>query len=410
MWRIHFKTAVRQFKANPLFAGINLFGIGITLTFLMVFITRYDYEMHPGPPEVYADEVLYFDYLYMHGPQKARWGRPSFSFLEKHVLPLKNEGQLAFYGQEKMEVHHGNAVRKYMLKYCNATYWQMMQFNFLEGQAFNKQHIQQRAHVVVLSRTLKTELLGKKQAVGKTVSLNGRQFRVTGVVEDVPVNCQTAFAHVWLPHTLDRGKGTAGFFGNYEAVLLPASHSSKATIHRRYQMRLKPTSYPTGFTQLQSKPYTQKEVAARSFGAREPLSIKFLKIALLILLVLLLPALSLINLNTARIRERFREIAVRKTFGARKREIIGQILAENLVLTGTAGLISLLFSSIIFSYAGNYLILSDPLLQASAPALTFSFRVFGILLLIVFVFTLLSGIIPAFRASKINVSHTLQKA
>ena len=54
-----------------------------------------------------------------------------------------------------------------------------------------------------------------------------------------------------------------------------------------------------------------------------------------------LPALHLVNLNIGRIEERTSEIGVRKSFGASARTLVGQFVAENVLLTLVGAAISL---------------------------------------------------------------------
>ena len=59
------------------------------------------------------------------------------------------------------------------------------------------------------------------------------------------------------------------------------------------------------------------------------------------LLFLLLPALHLVNLSIGRIEERTSEIGVRTSFGASTRTLVGQFVAENVLLTLIGGALSL---------------------------------------------------------------------
>ena len=59
------------------------------------------------------------------------------------------------------------------------------------------------------------------------------------------------------------------------------------------------------------------------------------------LLFMLLPALHLVNLNIGRIEERTSEIGVRKSFGASTRTLVGQFVAENVLLTLVGAALSL---------------------------------------------------------------------
>ena len=61
----------------------------------------------------------------------------------------------------------------------------------------------------------------------------------------------------------------------------------------------------------------------------------------IVLLLLLLPVLHLVNINISRIEERAAEIGVRRAFGGSSRTLVGQFIAENVLLTLVGGLLSL---------------------------------------------------------------------
>ena len=52
------------------------------------------------------------------------------------------------------------------------------------------------------------------------------------------------------------------------------------------------------------------------------------------------PALNLVNLNVSRALERASEIGVRRAFGASKRQLVGQFVLENVVLSTIGGLLA----------------------------------------------------------------------
>ena len=64
-------------------------------------------------------------------------------------------------------------------------------------------------------------------------------------------------------------------------------------------------------------------------------------VIVLMLLFMALPALNLINLNVGRIMERSSEIGVRKAFGATSRQLVAQLVLENVLLCLIGGAIGL---------------------------------------------------------------------
>ena len=90
---------------------------------------------------------------------------------------------------------------------------------------------------------------------------------------------------------------------------------------------------------------------------------------------------------------------------------MGQIIAENLVVTLLAGVMGLLLS-VAFAYLGNTLLFAQEFSQTlSPPAVDASILLhgstFGWALLFCFVLNLLSSGIPAWRASRIGIVNAL---
>jgi putative ABC transport system permease protein len=124
-------------------------------------------------------------------------------------------------------------------------------------------------------------------------------------------------------------------------------------------------------------------------------------IVVLMLLFMLLPALNLINLNVGRIMERSSEIGVRKAFGATSRQLVAQLVLENVLLCLIGGAIGLVCSAgVLWWLEGSGLI---PYLHVDL-----NLPVFGYGLLITLVFGVLSGLIPAWKMARLAPVHALK--
>ena len=124
-------------------------------------------------------------------------------------------------------------------------------------------------------------------------------------------------------------------------------------------------------------------------------------VTLIVLLFMLMPTINLININVSRILERSSEIGVRKAFGASSRTLIGQFLVENIFLTLLGGLLGFVLSALALQLISNSGII--PYAQ-----LTLNWRVFGIGIGLSLVFGLLSGVIPAYKMSKLQAVEALK--
>ena len=69
-----------------------------------------------------------------------------------------------------------------------------------------------------------------------------------------------------------------------------------------------------------------------------------LRYAIVVIILLLVPAVNLSGMTLSRMRRRMAEIGVRKAFGATGGELMRQVFFENLVLTLLAGIVGLALS------------------------------------------------------------------
>src|SRR5690606_17836835 len=87
------------------------------------------------------------------------------------------------------------------LKRTDAGFWQVFDFDFIEGRPFNERDVDEAAFVAVITDSARERLLGDGPAAGRYIEVDGQQFRVVGVVPDVSEMRVLPFADVWVPAT-----------------------------------------------------------------------------------------------------------------------------------------------------------------------------------------------------------------
>ena len=140
----------------------------------------------------------------------------------------------------------------------------------------------------------------------------------------------------------------------------------------------------------------------------------YLHYLLVIVILLLVPAINLSSMTLSRMRKRMSEIGVRKAFGATANVLLRQVFYENLLLTLIAGAVGMLFSyactfllnDFLFSNSENRAQMGNQLLRqicCSVPWIFLAAFIFCLLL------NLLSACIPAWRASRMNITDALNQ-
>lgn len=120
---------------------------------------------------------------------------------------------------------------------------------------------------------------------------------------------------------------------------------------------------------------------------------------------LLAGAVGVSNIMLVTVRERTREIGIRRALGATPRIIVGQILTESVLLTLMAGTAGLMSGVGVLSLAGKLLEHSDTVIKD--PQITFGVGIGALIILLII--GVLAGFIPANRAMKIKPIEAIRE-
>lgn len=407
MLKNYFKIAIAVLKRRKFFTFISLFGISFTLTIIIVLAAFIDNIVSANYPETNRDRSLYIISMQQKDPVHSGQmsGPMSFYFLNHYVSTLKTPAKIAissFFASTNTYVNNKKLV--ITVKYTNDAFWDVFQYQFLEGKPYNKQQIDNGEHVAVISEDTKKEYFADDASViGKYIEADNVQYRVTGVVKSVPVTQPISSADLFLPYTVSKADYRAkGYMGNYTAVLLANSKSNLPKIQEEYAnvvAKLPPEN--KDFSEIHSTADSYLKSFLSINNKDNGVTIILTIIIAFVLFVMLLPTLNLVNINISRILERSSEIGVRKAFGASSKTLVGQFIVENIILTFFGTALGLLFSFIILQVINNSDLISN-------IHLTINFTVLFYSLIVCLVFGLLSGVYPAWRMSRLHIVTALK--
>ena len=262
----------------------------------------------------------------------------------------------------------------------------------------------------MINARTRREFFGNSPAVGKMIEADGQRFRITGVVADIPIYRNNPFADIWVPISTSKNDHyRSEFLSGFTGLILAENRAAFPDIRREYQLRVAQIDMSDleapGVEVLLTRPETYYEAASREMlgtpveKTRGAYLIAYF--AGLMLLFMLLPTISLININVSRILERASEIGVRKAFGASKSTLVGQFVTENIILTLLGGALAFVASWIIltlFTRAGIV-----PYAQFSP-----NLRIFAVALGIALFFGVFSGVYPAWKMSRLHPVEALR--
>lgn len=407
MLKNYFRIAIAVLKRRKFFTFISLFGISFTLTILVVLSAFIDKILNDNYPDKKRNRSLYINHLSEIGEQSFNGGRLSHYFIDHYIGSLKTPEKLAFSSSfQATNTYVNNKKITINYKYTDSNYWEVTDYEFLEGKAFTAQQIKDAEKVGIISEATKLAYFGNvSSVVGQYIEADNIRYRVQGVVKNVPITLSMFYGDLYLPYTVSKIDVTRDkdYRGNFFGILLaPSSYDLKA-MQAEYDAML--SKVPMSDSQF-NRIYAPAETFIYAYlntgnDKRNGFKYALTALGVFILLVMLLPTLNLVNINITRIMERSSEIGVRKAFGASSKTLVYQFLTENLILTFLGGMIGLLFSFIIIQVLNRLNLIDHLQLSLSLP-------VFVAGILICLVFGLVSGVYPAWRMSKLHVVSALK--
>ena len=299
------------------------------------------------------------------------------------VAPVMQRGASLSYGEKETRTE---------IFGTNEDYMKTITANIVEGRFFSQNEDRSGSRVTIIGFGVKEAFFGEKDPIGKYIKIDNEKFRVIGVLEK-------------------QGK-FLGLFSTDKQAILPIGAYNRVFSKRgwmRLSVKIPEGKIEEGLDEIYSvmrhirglKPNQKNDFAINQTKAFEK-NYNMLKIAIggtgtfITLLSLIVGGIGVMNIMFVSVKERTREIGVRKAIGATKGMILGQFLMEAISICLIAGLLGLMISY-VFSI----------LLNQVFPS-TLDIQLAGFSIFISILVGVISGIIPSYRAANLDPIDSLR--
>ncbi|MDR2920324.1 MAG: ABC transporter permease [Tannerella sp.] len=419
---LYSKQAFTILKENPLISVISIIGTALAIAMIMVLVISYEVKTANYKPEVNRDRTLYLtrgNYVNNYGNSGAY---NSFYLIKEVFYPLQTPETVtavSAWNEKLISIPAGENEYKADVSYTDERFWKVFDFRYLTGKPFTEEDVQSGIKKAVINESLARGLYGTTDVIGKPVLISYTEYIICGVVSNVSTLAEAAYAEVWLPHTtttFHKNEQTENTLGSFHCYILAHSKADFQKIQEEaeHSMKLFNANLKDGEYKLNGQPETLLLQIYRRGNEQANVSHIILRYAIVLSILLLVPAINLSGMTLSRMRKRLPEIGVRKAFGATTISLILQILYENLVLTIMGGILGLIISYLAVTLMNDWLLSTDTSnLRDGVASINAEMIVNPMVFIYAFLFclvlNLLSAGIPAWRTSRENIVYALNE-
>jgi putative ABC transport system permease protein len=314
---------------------------------------------------------------------------------------------MLFGGRSEGNVVYGDKAGAYNVRGLHSNFSKVEKQRMSFGRFINDIDILQKRKVCIIGTRVYEELFKKgEDPVGKLIRVRGIYYRVVGVAEGVSgINIGGRSAEsVFLPFTTFQQVSNQGDMVHFLAITARGG-ANIDEMEKEVKSILR----------AQNKIAPDDEWATGSFNIAKQFQMfdmLFLGVRALVWIVgigtLFAGAVGVSNIMLVTVRERTREIGVRRALGAKPVKIVMQIMTESLLLTALAGLLGLCAGVGVLNVVDSILSANpDPDRFFINPHINFGIAIAASLVLLLN--GLLAGVIPTWRALKIKAIDAIRE-
>ena len=399
----YIKTALRNIARNKVFSVINLIGfaVGITVFLFIAMFVYKEYSVNRGMANNKHIHRLEVNDGHVHmstamGPE-----------LQNKYPEVKDYCRYQYKDKRKVMWDDKNYPLRGVY-FMDSSFLKFFNIDFIQGDphtAFDN------PHSVILTQSVAQRIFGAANPINRVLKgAKGNDFIVSGVIEDL----DNFYLNIRVIHPfklLGAMKGEQ-FIKSHRLMQFPTFLSLEDETDPKALAKKISAFYNEKFQNMTQqefsfslRPFDEIYFASGikfDFGASYG-DLKTVRIfAITGIFILLLACFNFINLTTAKASTRAPEVGIRKTYGARKKDLVSQFLSESVLITFFSFLIALtLIQLLLPSY--NNLIQADFTSQYLIQGRFIVFAIGSIVLI-----GTLAGIYPAFYLTRFQPIKVLK--
>jgi putative ABC transport system permease protein len=359
------KIAIRNITRYRIFSVVNVLGLafGLAISIIIYVFIRQELSWdryNKNHSRIYRvnSKVEAFDASFKSAMTPLLIGETM-----KKETPEVEEFTRVLMGSHKKVSYNDRQFSARNFYYSDQSFFRIFTVPVING---DPENLLTEENTVVITEQTAERYFGEEDPVGKMLFLdNGWKFRVTGVCENVPVNSHLHFDFLASLKGLMLGKGTDAWHINVVSTYVKLKEGTKTS---RVQDDLEKIATENVYPEL-SRIFSEDipsllknevfgfylqplkdihfatDVSDQFEAGRQKIYLYIFSV--LAGIILLIACVNYMNLSTARLSTRIREVALRKVAGASRTQIIIQFLSESVFFSILSTFIALVIVELI---------------------------------------------------------------
>lgn len=250
-------------------------------------------------------------------------------------------------------ISYKNKFGNFSVTPIHSEYYKAKNIEMIEGRFLNKNDLDENKKVVVIEKSVLSSLFGEADAIGEFVNINDILFKVIGVYQqaDFNGNSKELFIPITLAQKVFNNDDKLGnLFLTFDNISVEKSKEIERIITQKIA-----TNHDFSKSDINALWINNNIENSKNF------TMIFSAISTIIWIVgiftLLLGVIGVFNIMMIVVKERTKEIGIRKALGATPSQVIGLILTESVFITAVSGYLGLFVGVWILSLFDKYTLL-----------------------------------------------------
>lgn len=403
----YFKTAFRNLIRNRTFSVLNIAGlaVGIASASLIFLWVAYNINYNSAIPDL--NNIYQIENNQVYGKNMVTFGVTSVRVKDALLQEFPGVVNVSRYNDTHNTVALDDKRLSQSGAYVDSAFFKMFGLVVVEGNATTA--LNDISQIAISEKLAKT-YFNNGDAMGKTLSVGNHPYKVSAVYKDIPQELTFYGKDFFLPfqdfYNQYKGQGIEAWGNNWTNTWVQLNPNTNVVAFNSSLRKLIQQKDPKVTNQsLWLYPLKRLNLYGQFTNGKEDASkglIQYIRMfAIIALVILIIACINFMNLSSARSEKRAKEIGMRKVLGSTRKDLIGRLLCESLVVACIAVLLSVIIVALVLPSFSR-------MIDVTLHLDLFNYSHLLFLFLIALLCGLVAGSYPALYLSSFNPARALK--